>query len=268
MDPRVDASSIRAVRRDHCDCIVPKTAKRSGATWVICRHLWCWLFLTNVLFAPHLKIISCCNTIAQANAELLGIIEDQSAKFQHNYKWKTFFQRGPSYKFLAPSISLLQFCGATPPPPVAGEPSRRWWGDYKGMGKVRVCDTPPWHTSLFQNRHGQIYYCPKSIRRNVLTAGALPEDDSLLSRMAPSWQPIYETASAGILGRPQDDSTLQLLRHQNAPGQPPPRPRCPPFVLDHSPPTTSPKASVQYGRMSALNPPNGAVSTLVVACRQ
>ena len=107
MDPRVDASSIRTVRHDHCDCIVPKTAKRSGATWVICRHLWCWLFLTNVLFAPHLKIISCCNTIAQANAKLLGIIEDQSAKFQHNYKWKTFFQRGPSYKFLAPSISLL-----------------------------------------------------------------------------------------------------------------------------------------------------------------
>ena len=28
--------------------------------------------------------------------------------------------------------TMVQFCGAPPPP--CGEPSRHWWGDYKGGG--------------------------------------------------------------------------------------------------------------------------------------
>ena len=45
---------------------------------------------------------------------------------------------------------------------------------------------------------------------NVLSVGALLEDDTLLKHLAPSWKPIYEVALAGISGRPPDDAAPQF----------------------------------------------------------
>ena len=55
-------------------------------------------------------------------------------------------------------------------------------------------DTPLWHHHAFCNQHNQTYYCPQLIRAGILTVGSLREDDSLFSRLAPSWQPIYRAA--------------------------------------------------------------------------
>ena len=76
---------------------------------------------------------------------------------------------------------------------------------------LRAYNTPLWHNSLFQNRHGQTYYCPKLVRMNVRTVGAILEDDSLWNHLAPLWKPIYEAALANSRDVPPDDTTLQLL---------------------------------------------------------
>ena len=106
-DPRVDAQNIRRLKKHHSDFVFPKIDKNPGSTWIICRQLWAWLFMTHVLFAPHLKIVSACDTIPQADNELFSIIEERSRSCDLHKKWKPFFPRSPSYKFLAPSISLL-----------------------------------------------------------------------------------------------------------------------------------------------------------------
>ena len=106
-DPRVDSQNIRPLKKHHSDLIFPKIDKNPRSTWVICRQLWAWLFMTHVLFAPHLKIVSACDTIPQADTQLFSIIKERSKSCDLHTKWKPFYPRPPSYKFLAPSISLL-----------------------------------------------------------------------------------------------------------------------------------------------------------------
>ena len=106
-DPRVDAQNIRRQEKHHSDFVFPKIDKNPGSTWVICRQLWAWLFMTHVLFAPHLRIVSACDTIPQADNEPFSISEERSRSCELHKKWKPFSPRSPSYNFLAPSIYLL-----------------------------------------------------------------------------------------------------------------------------------------------------------------
>ena len=106
-DPRVDTHNIRLLKKHRSDFIFPKIDKNPGSTWVICRQLWAWLFMPHVLFAPHLKVVSPCETIPQADTELFSIIEERSKSCDLHTKWKRFFPRSPSYRFLAPPIALL-----------------------------------------------------------------------------------------------------------------------------------------------------------------
>ena len=74
-EPTVDARKIRQLKKHDFDFTFPKIDKTPGSTSVICRQLWAGLFMTLVLFAPHLKIVSTCETIPQADNERFSIIE-------------------------------------------------------------------------------------------------------------------------------------------------------------------------------------------------
>ena len=106
-DPRVEAQNVRRLKKHHSDFIFPKIYQNPGSTWVICGQLWASLFMRHVLFAPHLKIVSTCDTIPRAENELFSSIEERSTSCDLHKKWKPFFPRCPTYKFLVPPISLL-----------------------------------------------------------------------------------------------------------------------------------------------------------------
>ena len=57
-------------------------------------------------------------------------------------------------------------------------------------------DMPLWHNPIFHNKHFHSYSCPSLIRCSVLTVGQLPEDDSNLSLIAPTWRAVYRDTTS------------------------------------------------------------------------
>ena len=69
---------------------------------------------------------------------------------------------------------------------------------------------PLWHSAIFRNADNLTYYCPRLIKRGILTVKDLFDTTSqpkakLLSMMGPTWQAVYPASPLTFQGLPSSE---------------------------------------------------------------